>query len=133
MSGVAIIRALLAANSAVLAAVPSSKIMAGVIPLGTVLPAISIAQISGTTRNTISMTAAKTFCTDRVQVTVLAKTYPQQKALLALVQAACPNTRGVVGGIPCDSVLPDVCGPDIFDADATIYFQSQDFIVKFTR
>ena len=60
MSGVAIIRALLAANSAVLAAVPSSKIMAGVIPLGTVLPAISIAQISGTTRNTISMTAAKT-------------------------------------------------------------------------
>ena len=133
MSGVAIIRTLLAANSAVIAAVPSTKIMAGVIPLGTVLPAISIAHISGTTRNTIAMNDAKTFCTDRVQVTVLAKTYPQQKALLALVQAACPNTRGTVGGIACDSVLDDVCGPDIFDADATIYFQSQDFIVKFNR
>ena len=133
MSGVIIIRALLVANAALLSAVPASKIMAGVIPINTVLPAISIAQISGVTRNTISMNEAQVLATDRVQVTVMAKTYAEQKRILELVRAACPNTRGQVNGVQCDSVWSDMTGPDIFDAVETIYFQSVDLMVLFIR
>ena len=133
MSGVAVIRGLLAANSALVAVVPASKIMAGVIPLGTALPAISLAQISGMARQSISRTQAKRYCTDRVQVTVMAKTYGQQKQVLALVQAACPNTRGTVNAVACESVIDDAVGPDVFDAEANLYFQSQDYLVSYHR
>lgn len=133
MSGIIIIRALLAANSALIAQVPASRIMAGVIPLGTTLPAISLAQISGVVHETVSMLETKRFCTDRVQITVMAKTYPLQKQILALVQTACQNTRGTVNGVYCDSVIPDTTGPDIFDADQTLYFQSQDYKVTYPR
>jgi len=132
MSGVAIARSLLAANTALLAVVPAAKIMAGVIPLNTVLPAISVSQISGVSRNNCAMSAPK-MVTERVQITVMSKTYPQQKQLLALVRAALPNTRGVTNGFACDSITDDSEGPDIFDADLTIYFQSQDYMVRFTR
>jgi len=133
MSGVIVIRALLVANSALIAQVPATHIMAGLIPLGSMLPAISLAQISGVVRPTLSMHEARTLCADRVQVTVMAKTYAQQKQLLALVCAACVNTHARINGIDCDSVIPDTTGPDIFDADLGIYFQSQDYKVTFIR
>ena len=132
MSGVAIVRALLVSNAALLAAVPAAKIMAGAIPLATVLPAISVAQISSTERHTVAMVGQK-LITERVQVTVCAKSYPTQKSILALVRAALPVSRGVVAGFDCDSVLADSEGPDIYDPDAVIYEQSQDFFVKFSR
>ena len=59
MSGVAIVRALLAAHAAVTAAVPAVRIFAGAIPLNTPLPAISITPISGSERNTVAMNEAK--------------------------------------------------------------------------
>ena len=133
MSGVAIIRSILAANTALTAQVPATKILAGVIPLNTVLPAISIAQISGVQNNTLGMNGAKYLATDRVQVTVMAKTYPTQKQILELVRAACPNTRGIINTFACDSILPDTTGPDIYDSENIIYFQSLDFKVTFAR
>ena len=133
MSGVLIIRALLSANTAVLAQVAADKIMAGVIPINTVLPAISIAQISGVTRNTIGMNEAKVMVTDRVQITVMTKNYASQKSILDLVRAACPNTNGLVNGVQCDSIWGDTTGPDIFDSEFTIYFQSVDFMVRYLR
>lgn len=131
MSGVIIIWSLLSTNAGLLAVVPAAKIMAGVIPINTVLPAISIAQISGVTRNTIGMNEAKVLATDRVQITVMSKTYPQQKQILDLVRAACPNTRGIVNGISCDCILSDVVGPDIYDDTSIIYLQSVDLMVKY--
>lgn len=133
MSGVAIIWSLLSNSLAVTAVVPASKIMAGVIPIGTQLPAISISQISGVTRNTIGMNEAKVLATDRVQITVMAKTYVLQKQLLDLVRASCPNTRGNVNGFQCESIMNDVVGPDIFDGAELIYFQSVDLIVRYLR
>ena len=132
MSGVAIVRALLVSNAALLAAVPATKIMAGAIPVATVLPAISVAQISSTERHTVAMNGKK-LITERVQVTVCTKSYPTQKSILALVRGALPVSRGVVAGYDCDSVLAGPEGPDIYDPDAVIYEQSQDFFVKFSR
>ena len=133
MSGVAICRTLLSANSALTAAVPASKIMAGVIPLNTVLPAVSVAQISGRSHNDIAMDSSPKLITERVQVTVMCKSYPQQKQLLTLVKAALQNTYAVVAGFQCYSIIDDIEGPDIQDVSLDIYFQSCDFMVRYVR
>jgi hypothetical protein len=132
MSGVAAIRYLLANSAVLIAVVPASKIMAGTIPLNTELPAIGVQEISVTDRNTVDMASASVMHTSRVQVSVLSKTYTTQKSILELVRKACPNTNGTLNGVVVDSILPDSAGPDIFDADAVIYSQSRDFIVKYT-
>lgn len=133
MSGVAICRALMASNAALAAVVPASKIQAGVIPLGTVLPAISVTSISAQEQNNVAMDGSPRLVSERVQVTVMAKTYTQQKQLLTLVKAAVPNTYAVVATFQCYSIIDDIEGPDIQDVDLVIYFQSADFNVRYVR
>jgi hypothetical protein len=140
VSGVAVIRGLLAANAALIAAVPATKIVAGDLPLGTDMPAIHITSIDAVRRNTVSMSEAKTLVTERVQVTVMVGRsanaggdYPGLVSTLALVRRACPNTRGVVNGVTVDSVLPDTEGPDIALDDVGIVSRSQDFIVRWVE
>jgi len=139
VSGVQVIRSLLAGNAAVTNVVPAARIMAGDLPLGTTMPAIIITQISGVPRITLSMKDPRMQHQDRVQVSVLVKGpqgspaglgYPGVRSLLKLVLAACPNTKGTVGSIDCDSILPDIEGPDLAnDADA-LYSGSRDFLVR---
>lgn len=133
MSGTAIIRTLLAADSALLAVVPADRIKAGVLPLNTAMPAISITSISGVPFMTLKMPTSGNLWTDRVQVTVHAATYPQQKSVLALVRAALPSTRGTVGSFVCDSISIDMEGPDMFDLELSIYSGSQDFLARYIR
>ena len=133
MSGVVIARALLAADATLTAAVPAARIFAGAIPLNTPLPAISVTQTSGSERLTVAMNDAKRLVTERVQVTVCAKSYPSQKALIALARKALPNSRAVINGFDCDSIIPDSEGPDVYDPTAGIYEQSHDFFVKYLR
>lgn len=130
MSGVAVVRYLLANDAAVIAVAPAARIFAGTIPQGTALPTIGITQISGVERLTVAMSEASRHRQDRVRVTVLAASYPAKKALLALVRAALDNQSGTVNSVKLDSVLPDGIGPDLDDQAAVIYEQSQDFIVK---
>jgi hypothetical protein len=132
MSAVAAIRYLLANNAALIAVVPATKIMAGTIPVNTVLPAIGIQEISTVERTNVDMSSTSLMETSRVQVTVLAKTYATQKSILELVRKACPNTKGSIDSVVVDSILPAGAGPDFEDVDANIYTQSRDFIVKFT-
>lgn len=145
MSGVAVIRYLLANNAAVVSAlgsgppVATARIMAGDLPLNTIMPAIAITQISSVPRNTVKMNEAKVQHTDRVQVSVLVKGsqgtpagagYPGVRSLLKLVLAACPHTHGAVNGIDVDSILPDLEGPDLSDDATALYSGSRDFIVR---
>lgn len=139
MSGVAAIWYLLKTNAAVIAVVPAARIMAGDLPLNTVMPAIQVNQISSMPRNPVDMTGTHVLHTDRVQVSVLFKGtqgtptgtgYPGVRSLLRLVLAACPNTHGTVNGINVDSIIPDIEGPDLSnDADA-LYSGSRDFLVR---
>jgi len=139
MSGVGIVRKLLSTNSALLAVVPAIKIFAGVIPLNTVLPAISVQEISGNSFKTMAMGSSPTLWTERVQITVEVKPtpegtgYPGVKALLALIRAALPSTRGTVGSFTCDSISTDIEGPDLFYFELDIHSQSQDFVVRYVR
>jgi hypothetical protein len=129
MSSTAIVRYILANNAGLTAVVPSTAIAAGVVPINTDLPAISITQISSVPYNTVG--APGTFYTDRVQVTVEAGTYPQAKQIIALIRAVFTTyQRGTVNGFKCDSVQPDTAGPDLEDTQAGIHSQSLDFIVK---
>jgi hypothetical protein len=139
MSGVAVIVALLKANAAVLAVVPTARIMAGDLPLNTVMPAIAVTQISGIPRLTVAMTEPNRLNTDRVQVSVLFKGptgtpagagYPGVRGLLVKVLAACPNQSGTINGISIDSILPDLEGPDLQDDATSLLSASRDFIVK---
>jgi hypothetical protein len=139
VSGVAVIRSLLAANGAVIAVVPATRIMAGDLPINAVMPAISVIQISSVPRNTVKMNEPKIQHTDRVQVSVAFKGpqgtpsgtgYPGVRSLLALVLAACPHTRGTVNGVDVDSILPDIEGPDLSDDATALYSGSRDFIVR---
>lgn len=141
MSGVAVIRSLLATNAAVLAVVPADRIKAGDLPIDTPLPAISVMHVSGVPRLTLAMTEAGTLHSDRVQVSVVGKGYagntagsgyPDLRALLKLALAACPNRRGTVNGVAVDSILPDVEGPDFEDPETSLHQGSRDFIVRFT-
>jgi len=131
MSSVSVIRRLLVADAALTAVVPSARIFAGDVPLGTGLPAIAIFDTSDVPRNTISMKEVKRKAFGRVQVTVYTATYPQKKAILKLVRQAARNQYGVVGSTMVLSVLPDIVGPDLDDDEAKIYTQSRDFKVTY--
>lgn len=126
MADVKVVRALLTADAALAAVVPAARIMAGHISQGTALPAVAVSHIS-TVRYQPGAAPLKT---SRVQVTVMAENYPQQKSVLALVVAALPRTRGDVAGLYVDSITPDIEGPDQADADTGICFQTYDVIVR---
>ena len=139
MSGVYVIRSLLATNAPVLAVVPANRIMTGDLPLNTPMPAIAITQISSVPRLTLRMSELPRMHTDRVQVSVLVKGpqgtpaglgYPGVRSLLKLVLAACPNQRATVNNILVDSILPDSEGPDLQDDETSLFSGSRDFFVK---
>lgn len=132
MSGVAVVRYALANDSPLLAQVPAARIIGGVLPVGVVLPAISIVSVDGIPRTTVAMTETKRLVTERVQITVMAKDYPKKKTILALVRTALSSVARMmtVNGVQCDSVVLDSVGPDLDDAETSIFTQSRDCIVK---
>lgn len=134
MSGVGIAYSLLSSNANLIAVVPAARIIPGVLPLKTALPAISVTSISGNihTRH-MAMATTGNLWFDRVQVTVEATTYLQQKSILALVRLAMPSTHGTVGSYTCDSISVDSEGPDMFQSDPDIYSGSQDFLIRYVR
>ena len=140
MSGVSVIRYLLANAAAITNVVPATRIMAGDLPLNTVMPAIAVTEISSVPHNTIRINESPKLHTERVQVSVMFKGpqgspagtgLPGVKALLKLVLAACPSQRGTVNGVAVDSIVPDTEGPDLSDDATALYSQSRDFIVKY--
>jgi hypothetical protein len=132
MSGVAIICYLLSTNTPVTSVCPKTRILGDVLPLGITLPAISVMKIGRSPRITVAMRDTTKVHTERVQVTVAAKTRPAAQGLLNLVLTACPNTHATVNGIECDSILPEPEGPDFTDVDTEIRFGTRDFIVKWS-
>lgn len=129
MSSPAIVRNVLANAAAVTAVVPGVRIFAGTIPQGSTLPAIGVRLVSGVERTTVSMAEASRYRTDRVQVTVHAKTYATKCSILELVRTALSPKRGTVNGFDVDSITPDGEGPDFDDDAAVIYERSRDFMV----
>ncbi len=133
MSGVAIIRYLLSNNLNLISQVPADRIMAGNLPKDISYPAISIKKISGAQENNLAMNSASYLVEQRIQVSVITKSYPEIEPILALVLKACPLSKGDVNGTACEGILPDTEGPDLSNDQLKIFQQSQDFMVSFIR
>jgi hypothetical protein len=132
VSDVKAVRYLLANDATLNATVPATRIMAGIVPQGTVLPCIGITSVSVIRRHTPTK-ETREFCIARVQVTLMASTYPLLMTLKALVRAAVPRSRGTVNGVLVDSILLDSEGPDFASGDAGILMSSLDFTVHYNE
>jgi hypothetical protein len=136
MSGVAIVRALLAAHAPLLAIVPAERIFSGPIPQGTALPAVGVttaasAEIRATTRNASSRTNR-----ERVQVTVQTRDplgYATQKRAIQAAALGRGLHTGIVLGYNVKAVEPYGVNPDILPDESKIYEQSRDFMVTFSE
>lgn len=132
MNGVIAVRSLLVADTGVTTLVPAARIVAGVVPQGTALPAISLMSVSSTDRN-IPSPGPKRRVTERVQVTVLARSYPEAKSLIAAVRAAAADRMPAVEGLTDVTVHTESAGPDFLDEETGIHMQTQDFRVSFNE
>lgn len=133
MDGVAAVRTVLVADLGLVALVPAEKVVAGVLPLSTVLPGIALTSIS---RREDSMLAPDGFCfvQERVQVTVLARDYPTMKRVLRAVRrAAADQIDPPVAGITDVTIHTDGTGPDIIADDTNIHQGTQDFSVSYNE
>lgn len=132
MSAIKIIRALLVADSALTALVPAARVVAGIPAQGIALPLIALTEVSRVDRNLIKG-APTSRSTSRVQVTVMAATYPAQKALLGAVRHAARDKVGTLSDLSNVAIQLDGTGPDFMDTEAYIFQQGQDFRVSFTE
>jgi hypothetical protein len=132
MNGVIAVRSLLVGDLRVTALVQPERIAAGTLPQGTVLPAIALTSISSVDRN-VPSPGPKRRVTERVQVTVLARTYPEAKAIIAAVRAAAADRLPQIDGLSDVTVHTDSAGPDFLDDETGIHMQTQDFRVSFNE
>lgn len=133
MSGAAIVRYQLVQDAPLLAEVPAERILTGVIPERTALPAISVVTVDAFPRTPVDMTETRLYITERVQVVVYAKDYASKKTILGLVRDALPLSRGTVNNFKCDCILPDSIGPDLDDPEEAIFTQSRDYMVRWSE
>lgn len=132
MSSTAIVRALLAAHAPLTALVPAVKIFTGVIPQGTVLPAVLVTEVDANPK-VVSTTRGEShdMIEARVQVTVNAKSYPAMKQILLAAKLGRGMHSGQVGNYRVKSVIPAGTNPELVPGDDLIYEQSRDFMVTF--
>ena len=130
--GTTAVRYLLAHDASLLATVPITRIISGILPQGTALPAIHVQHVS-TVRRTTTRASDDKFATTRVQVTVMAGDPATRDATLALVRAAVTRTPGTVDSCKVDSILIDIEGPDLDTPGEGIYSRSQDFRVHWNE
>lgn len=132
MSSTSIMRALLKAHAPLTALVPEEKIFTGVIPQGTVLPAILITEVDGTPKQTSTTREHSHDMIDsRVQVTVNATSYPAMKKILLAAKLGKGMHSGRFGNYRVKSVVPLGTNPELVPGDDEIYEQSRDFMVTF--
>ncbi len=132
MNGVIAVRSLLVADTGVTSLVPVARIAAGMLAQGTDLPAISLMSVSSVDRN-VPAPGAKRRVTERVQVTVLARTYPEVKAIIAAARPAAADQMPTIDGLFDVTVHTDSAGPDFLDEETGIHMQTQDFRVSFNE
>jgi hypothetical protein len=132
MNGVIVVRSLLVGDTGVTALVPVARIAAGMLPQGTDLPAISLMSVSSIDRN-VPAPGPKRRVTERVQITVLARTYPEAKALIAALRSAAADQMPAIGGLTDVTVHTDSAGPDFLDEETGIHMQTQDLRVSFNE
>jgi hypothetical protein len=88
--------------------------------------------VSSVDRN-IPAPGSKRRVTERVQVTVLARTYPETKTILAAVRTAAADKMPQIDGLTDVTVHTDSAGPDFLEEETGIHMQTQDLRVSFNE
>lgn len=132
MDGVAALRVALVANAPLLVLVPATRIMQGILPQGTTLPAISLMSVTRIDRN-IPNPGTYRHSSERVQATVLAKDYVSLKAIIRALRKAAADTFPTVSGIIRVTIHTESTGPDFMNEDASIHMGSQDFRITYSE
>lgn len=133
MDGVAAVRSALVADDDLLVLTPATRIIAGPLPVSALLPSVSLQSISKVDRN-IPAPGSQRHVRERVQVTVAARNYVEQKAILRAVRhAATDNLAAAVDGLDSVTIHTESAGPDFMLEEASIYMVTQDFIVQYNE
>lgn len=136
MNGVAAIVQILSNDAGIGAIIDTdetpSRIVAGWLNRKTTLPAIAVQEVSSVDRN-IPNPGTYRHVTDRVQVTCMARTYPDLIELVSAVTAACADQMPTVSGISRVVVHTDGTGPDFMDDQASFFLKTQDFRVSYSE
>lgn len=128
MRAESVIYALLTGNSGVTALV-GTKVYPGRLPQNTVMPAISYELVSSNEILPINAQAGGVLLRSRVQVTVLAKSYAETKAVHEAVRKAVLFQRGLIGAVRVISITRDLIGADERDDELGLYMQSVDYLL----
>jgi hypothetical protein len=129
MTGADIIGALLRAETDVTTLVAAEKIKGGKLPDGIALPALLVRLVSSVERQNLKRTGT-THTVDRIAVSVRARTYREQRDVIAAVKKCCAGLTGNVGGGSNVSILTAGTGPDL-NGPADSFEQTQDFRVSY--
>lgn len=132
MDGLVAVRQLLISDAALTALVPANRVIAGPAAIGSSLPLISLQSISKVDLN-LNDPAAKRMVRERVQVTVHAANFSEQKAILRAVRHAVADQRPTVAGISNVTVHTESAGPDFMSEDEAIWLGSQDFMTIYNE
>lgn len=132
MNGVAAVLRALEAHAPLTALVPIDNMTAGDLPLNFPLPALSAERVSGMDRNVPAPGGMKAV-DERVQVTVYARSYPEQQTIQRLVNNAGDAARPTVAGIQDVVIHTAGEGPDFRDESSSIFLGTQDFRVRYNR
>lgn len=132
MSAVKVIRALLGAHQPVVALI-GSRIYAGMVPEGSVYPVMHLKEVSRSERLTTSLAGASVLVTARVQVTAIARSYGECKALLQAAKLDAGAHTGIIDGVTVRSISRQSVGPDLYEEDVKTFEQSRDFMIVFTE
>lgn len=131
MSAEKVVYNLLSTNAALKLIVPTARMFAGVVPIGATYPALCYNLVSSSDITAIGLTTIKS--RSRIQVTVVAKSYPDVKALADKVRIACNLKRGTFNGVVTDSVIMDNIGADYRDDETGVFYSTVDFNIVHNR
>lgn len=129
ITGVDIVGALLRDDPALSLIVPNERIKAGALPDDAALPALLLRCVSSVELQPLRR-GGTTRTIDRVAVTVRAKSYRDQRAVIALVKARCAGRTGDIGGGRRVAILTSGTGPDL-RGPADTFEQAQDLRVSY--
>lgn len=131
MSAEKVIYNLLSTNVALVAVVPTSRMYAGLIPIGATYPALCYNLVSSFDETAIGLTTLKS--RSRIQVTAVATSYPAVKALADKIRVACNLKQGTFNGVVTDSVIMDNIGADYRDDETGVFYSTVDFNIVHNR
>lgn len=131
MSAAPVIYTLLTEATGVLAIVPVARVYPVRYPEGGELPGLVVTRISSVQQSFLDAANGLRVSRDRVQVTALARNYPELSALVLAVDKACTYQRGVIAGITVYTITREMVGPDYLADERGTHARNADFLVTY--